>query len=74
MDKKHNFSFRWTQPYPNWQGNSLNRKRQIQMMMQLAQTIEELLVIKEVDELVDSRLTYPEAHSIIKHIANKSKE
>ena len=74
MDKKHNFSFRWIQPYPNWSGASMSRKRQIQTMKQMAETIEELLVLKEVDTLVDSRLTYPEAESIIKHIANKSKE
>lgn len=74
MNKKHNYSFRWTQPYPGWSSASLNRKRQIELLMQLTTTIEELLVIKDIDDLVDSRLTYPEADSIIKHIANKSKE
>lgn len=63
--KNYNYSCRWTQPYPNWRPQLSSR--------QAAETLTLLLAYHEIDCLVDSRLTYLEAESIIKHIATNSK-
>ena len=56
-----NLRFSWTQPY------------QIQPLY-LSSVSKEMAIIEAIDRLIDSGLTHPLADSIIKHIANKSKE
>ena len=63
-----NYKFGWTQSYPNW------RPRPVMTLEKAASLLDELIRLYELDKEVDSRLTYPEADSIIKHIANNSKE
>ena len=56
-----NYRFKWTQSY------------QIQPI-QYSSVSKEMAVIEAIDRLIDSGLTYPELGTIIKHIANNSKE
>lgn len=56
-----NLRFTWTQPY------------QIQPI-KLSSVSTEMAILEAIDRLIDSGLTHPLADSIIKHIANKSKE
>ena len=56
-----NFKFKWTQPY------------RIQPI-QYSSVSKEMAIIEAIDRLIDSGLTYPELGTIIKHIANNSKE
>jgi hypothetical protein len=56
-----NLRFSWTQPY------------RIQPI-QYSSVSTEMAIIEAIDRLIDSGLTYPGLDTIIKHIANNSKE
>lgn len=62
-----NYRFSWTQSYPGWQ------PKPVMTLAKAVSTLDELIRLYEIDKEVESRLTYPEAESIIKHIANNSK-
>lgn len=55
-----NLRFSWTQPY------------QIQPI-RLSSVSTEMAILEAIDRLIDSGLTYPGLDSIIKHIANNSR-
>ena len=56
-----NLRFSWTQPY-------------LIQPIQYSSVSKEMAIIEAIDRLVESGLTYPELGTIIKHIANNSKE
>lgn len=63
---QHRYSHSWTQPYTLWAPQP--------QYPQAAEILDQLLLYRAIDQSTQNQLTFPQAASIIAHIANKHKD